>query len=404
MLRLPLKSGRARRRGLRPGLEGLEDRVTPTTFRVNTVLDTVAVNLKTGKDASGHISLRSAIMAADAHGGTNKIVVPAGTFTLTLVGTGADDGTAGELDINANVAIQGRGAGQTIIDGNNTDRVIEVLGGTVSITGVTIQHGRVTGDGGGILNNGGRLSLSSAVVANNVAVGSPGSFGGGNGGNGGAGQGGGIFNEAGSLTVTRTTIASNQAIGGNGGNGGVIIFIKPAITSDQSGGAAVGDDGFAAGQGGSGEGGGIFNAGGATVTLNGATIASNQAIGGDGGVGTIGFDGNGGAGGASSAGGQGTGGNGGAGGAGARPRGAGCSISATCPSRGSPAPYRAIVPPAAPAGVARRAATATAATAAAAPAAIAAAPAGKASAGTAARAAPAAPARAAGSSMAAARR
>ena len=96
------------RRGLRPGIEGLDDRVTPATFRVNTVLDTVAASLKTGKDASGHISLRSAIMAADAHGGTNKIIVPAGTFTLTLVGTGADNGSAGELDIKADIAIQGR--------------------------------------------------------------------------------------------------------------------------------------------------------------------------------------------------------------------------------------------------------------------------------------------------------
>ena len=53
-------------RGLRPRLEGLEARVVLSTFKVNTTLDTVAVSLKTGKDASGHISLRSAIMAADA--------------------------------------------------------------------------------------------------------------------------------------------------------------------------------------------------------------------------------------------------------------------------------------------------------------------------------------------------
>ena len=96
----------------------------------------------------------------------------------------------------------------------------------MSITGVTIQHGRVTGDGGGILNNGGRLSLSSVVVANNVAVGTAGSFGGGTGGRR-RGQGGGIFNAAGSLSLTKTTITSNQAIGGDGGNGGAIIFVRP---------------------------------------------------------------------------------------------------------------------------------------------------------------------------------
>ena len=61
---------------MQPGLEMLEHRVVLSTFRVNTTLDTVAVNLKTGKDATGHISLRSAIMAADAKGGSNKIILP----------------------------------------------------------------------------------------------------------------------------------------------------------------------------------------------------------------------------------------------------------------------------------------------------------------------------------------
>ena len=84
-------------------LEGLEDRVVLSTFRVNTTLDTVAVNLKTGKDASGHISLRSAIMAADAKPNADTIIVPAGTFTLTIPGTGEDNDATGDLDINGNL-------------------------------------------------------------------------------------------------------------------------------------------------------------------------------------------------------------------------------------------------------------------------------------------------------------
>ena len=162
---------------LRPRLEGLEDRVVLSTFRVNTTLDTVAVSLNTGKDASGHISLRSAIMAADTHGGSNKIIVPAGTFTLTIAGAGEDNDATGDLDIKSNVSIQGRGEGNTIIDGNNLDRVIQVLSGKVSITGVTIQHGRAVGDGGGILNSGGRVTLSSVAIANNLAIGVPGLLG-----------------------------------------------------------------------------------------------------------------------------------------------------------------------------------------------------------------------------------
>ena len=105
-----VRQGESKRRTTRsrPSLEWLEHRVTPSTFHVNTLLDTDAVSLKTGKDSSGHVSLRSAIMAADAHGGSNKIILPAGTFTLTLAPTGDDNGATGDLDIKANVSIQGR--------------------------------------------------------------------------------------------------------------------------------------------------------------------------------------------------------------------------------------------------------------------------------------------------------
>ena len=334
------RRGRPRAR-LCPRLEALEGRVVLSTFKVNTTVDSVAVNLQTGKDASGHISLRSAIMAADAHGGgTSKIIVPAGNYTLTLALSGVDNGSAGELLIKANVTIQGRGAGQTIIDGNNTDRVIEVDSGNVSITGVTIQHGRDTGNGGGILNNGGRLSLTSVVVANNVAVGTQASlFSSGPGGNA---EGGGIFNAAGSLSLTKTTITSNQAIGGEGRSGLSVILGGTGANGGpgQAGGAGFGTDGRGGSPGGAAEGGGIFNAAGATVTLNGATISANQALGGNGSGGFSGGAGTGGTGGGpvggmtfglSGAGGAGTGGNGGNGGAGARPRGAGCSISAPSP-------------------------------------------------------------------------
>ena len=156
---------------MQPRLEGLEHRVVLSTFNVNTILDTVAVNLHNGKDSSGHISLRSAIQAADARGGSNSIIVPSGTFTLTIAGAGEDASATGDLDITGNLTIKGKSSVSTIIDGNNLDRVFQILGGKVSISKVTIEHGRAVGDGGGILNSGGKVTLSSVAILNNVATG-----------------------------------------------------------------------------------------------------------------------------------------------------------------------------------------------------------------------------------------
>ena len=59
----------------RPMLETLEGRTLLSTFWVNTVADTVAVNPSdgTGLDANGNISLRSAIMAANDSPGSSVI-------------------------------------------------------------------------------------------------------------------------------------------------------------------------------------------------------------------------------------------------------------------------------------------------------------------------------------------
>ena len=147
------KSGLRRVTRFLPRLQMLEDRVVLSTFRVNTTLDTVAVNLKNGKDATGQISLRSAIQAADSRGGSNTIILPSGTFTLTIAGAGEDASATGDLDITRNLTIKGKNSASTIIDGNNLDRVFQILGGKVSISNVTIQHGRASGTGGGILNS-----------------------------------------------------------------------------------------------------------------------------------------------------------------------------------------------------------------------------------------------------------
>ena len=151
MLSFRKRNDKARMRRLRPALEALEGRVVLSTFHVNTFADTVAVNLKTGKDATGHVSLRSAIMAADANpNSSDTIVLPAGTYNLTIAPTGNDGSSSGDLDILVNNKLTIKGStkgGQTIINGNNLDRVFFTESGNVAISNVVIEHGQAIGEG-----------------------------------------------------------------------------------------------------------------------------------------------------------------------------------------------------------------------------------------------------------------
>ena len=169
-LRQSRQQGNERRSNLRtrPSLEWLEGRVVLTTFNVNSTSDTVAVDFHNGKDASGQISLRSAIMAADSQGGSSTINLPSGTFALKRGGANEDAGATGDLDLKGNITIKGASAPSTVIDGGSLDRVIDIHSGKVTISNLTIQGGRaVGGSGGGLLNEGATVTLSGVAIQNN---------------------------------------------------------------------------------------------------------------------------------------------------------------------------------------------------------------------------------------------
>jgi CSLREA domain-containing protein len=106
------------RRQLRPRLEGLEDRLVPATIRVTTIAD--VVNPKDGK-----VSLREAITAANRTTAPDMIILPAGVYRIAILPDVAnpDPNATGSFDILAGTTLVGAGAGKTIINAGQADRV-----------------------------------------------------------------------------------------------------------------------------------------------------------------------------------------------------------------------------------------------------------------------------------------
>ena len=255
------KSGR-RRRLFVPRVEELQERCVPALLTVTTFADVIDPN-------DGVLSLREAIIEANATPGLDTITLAAGTYTLTITGRGENAAATGDLDVTDNLIINGAGSGATIIEagttsgaeGNGIDRVLDVLNGAeglatdLTLNSLTVRNGLDNGAdfggqavGGGILHRSfGTLALNQVNVSDNTALGSSGA----NSGN--DALGGGIANiEGGTVNISDSTISLNLAVAGS---------------------AVEGEGGVAAG-------GGLFNDGG-TVTIDPTTFSGNVAGGGD---------------------------------------------------------------------------------------------------------------------------
>ena len=254
--------------------EVLEHRTLLSIFNVNTTTDENDAN-----KIPGDLSLREAIIQSNATPGPNTIVVPAGTYNLTIAGSGETLGQTGDLDITNSVNIQGAGSASTIINGNSLDRVFYVLGSgstvpVVSISGVTIEGGRAPdasslgpNNGGGIEVSGATLTVDQSVVENN-RTGNGGSY---------AGRGGGINVDGGTLTVTSSIITANTTgtgttFGGDGGgissSGSSTIMISNCTISNNT----TGDGGNNVS---AGRGGGVYDEGATTLSISNSTITGN---------------------------------------------------------------------------------------------------------------------------------
>lgn len=269
----------------------------------NAVAATFTVT-KTADTADGtcdsDCSLREAVIAANAAAGPDTISVPTGTYLLDLTGANEDAAATGDLDIADDLTITGAGAAQTIVDGNQTDRVFDLTVASliVEVSGLTVQDGKLTGsvnvadDGAGfrVAASGTQLTLKNAVVRDNSTdsgaagggvflVGDDtltldatrvGDYGHGNFANRGAGiKGNGSDNE---INMTNgSSVSYNEALSSGGG-----IFLL-----GQSHDVTIDDSEISHNTADSGDGGGIYFHAGSTgsslIVRNGSRINENSA-------------------------------------------------------------------------------------------------------------------------------
>ncbi|WP_417382109.1 choice-of-anchor Q domain-containing protein [Gimesia sp.] len=240
-------------------------------FFVNSLLDTVDDDPGDGiaADEDGNVTLRAAIMEANALAGDSVIILGAGIYDLTLVGSAENTSATGDLDITdttGSLTILGAGSGQTIINAagltDERDRVFDIFSGAdLTLQGVMITGGKVIGDSGGGIRNVGTLTLINSLVDGNAAevdvdditavV-----------------NGGGILNGQlglqGTLTLTNSDVTNNSAVDGGGifNNDQSVITI---VDSEISGNTASSD------------GGGLFNDLQATVDILRSSISGNTS-------------------------------------------------------------------------------------------------------------------------------
>lgn len=238
-------------------------------FNVTTLAD-----YDDGVCSGNDCTLREAIARVNNMGSfAEKISIPANlSGTLGLNGS--------ELVITNYLTLTGPGARSLAISAQSLSRVFSIIGSVqVSISGLTIRDGLVSGSfgastvGGGIYNEGYLFLFDCAVVHNRVAGGSGTNN---SGQDGGMARGGGIFNGT-SLTLARCTIGGADANSANGATGGT----GAAHPSD-------GEINYTGGKGGAGLGGAIYNDTNGALTINNCTIAGNTAAGGAGGAAYIG--------------------------------------------------------------------------------------------------------------------
>ena len=205
----------------------------------------------TNVNDSGAGSLRAAVMEA-APGDRITFAASTNFNNLNL--------TSGEIVIDKDLTINGNGLGRTIITGNQTNRVFNIMGGaTVIISELRLVNGRTNASGGALQNVDGTVYLRAVFIKSSRAFGKL------------ATQGGGAIHNRGTMYIRESLITRSQALGQAGSGGGILngaggtLEIMRSIIADNTANRA---------------GGGIEDAsgGGSSFTIDQTTIRNNTVF------------------------------------------------------------------------------------------------------------------------------
>lgn len=235
-------------------------------FIVNDIVDAIDLDINDGicKTSNNKCSLRAAIQQSNALEGSDTITLPAGTYTLSKsIGVAGDEfATRGDLDITDAVSIYGNSTVDTIVDGNNFDRIFHVHhGAALTLQNITLQNGnaddgKAGSNGGGIYNSSDAILklLNSKLISNRTSK-----------------EGGALFNQ-GIAVIENTEFVNNSAtsVSAEGGaiandRTGFMILDHLFITGNSAGNIS-----------GASSGGGIYNRS-TELFLSNVTVENNAA-------------------------------------------------------------------------------------------------------------------------------
>ena len=198
------------------------------------------------QDDSETMTLRAAVLAANAFDGQATVILEEGFYQLSLLGTNEDGGLTGDLDITGNVSIVARLAGTVTIDAGQIDRVFDVHdGASLSLDGITVSGGSNAEEPGGGIRNFGDLTVSRSSITSNTT----------------GERGGGLAN-VGHVVISGSTIHGNVADSGAGlwneGTGSLLSSTISGNSADSVGG-------------------GILNSSDQLLSISNVTIVHNQS-------------------------------------------------------------------------------------------------------------------------------